>query len=122
MAAIQVAIVGTTTGPDGVSIPVTITGDLTITGLGVGGGPIIPPGQPPGEPQFPIVLPPGTPPFEPSAPGGYPPMIGGGPIVPEVPPDPSKPPLFIPIWLPGTGWIVIPGFPVPTPSSGKRRR
>jgi hypothetical protein len=123
MAALSVTIQGTTTGPDGISVPVTIAGDLTITGLGVGGGPIIPPdpGTPPGQPQFPIVLPPGTPPFNPEAPEGYPPMIGGGPIVPDTPPDPSKPPMFIPIWLPGTGWIVVPGFPVPTPS-GRRQR
>jgi hypothetical protein len=123
MTAIQVTIVGTTTGPDGVSVPVTIKGDLSLTGLTVGGGPIIPdtPVQPPPEIQFPIVLPPGTPPFNPEAPGGYPPMIGGGPITPDTPPDPTKPPMFIPIWLPGTGWIVIPGFPVPTPSSRRRR-
>jgi hypothetical protein len=125
MAALSVTIQGTTTGPDGISVPVTIAGDLTITGLGVGGGPIIPPDVSPpdtdGAPQFPIVLPPGTPPFNPEAPGGYPPMIGGGPIVPDTPPDTSKPPMFIPIWLPGTGWIVVPGFPVPTPS-GRRQR
>jgi hypothetical protein len=125
MTAIAVTIVGSTTGPDGISVPVTIAGNLTVTGLGIGGGPIIPPDVPTvppgGEPQFPIVLPPGTPPFNPEAPEGYPPMIGGGPIVPDIPPDPSKPPLFIPVWLPGTGWVVIPGFPVPTPS-GRRQR
>jgi hypothetical protein len=124
MASINVTIVGTTTGPDGVSVPVTLVGDLTISGLSVGGGPIIPPDvapPQPGAPAFPIVLPPGTPPFNPEAPGGYPPMIGGGPIVPPTPPvDTTKPPAFVPIWLPGAGWIMIPAFPLPTPSKAKR--
>jgi hypothetical protein len=122
MASIKVNINGTMTGPDGVAVPATMEGDLTIVGLGVGGGPIIPPDVAPpsgGSPEFPIVLPPGTPPFNPSAPGGYPPMIGGGPIVPDTPPDTSKPPAFIPIWTPDTGWVVIPTFPVPTPSKKK---
>jgi hypothetical protein len=122
MAAIPVTIQGKSTGPDGVSVPVTIEGDLTLTGLTIGGGPIIPDAKPPasGAPSFPIVLPPGTPPFNPSVPGGYPPMIGGGPIMPETPPpDATKPPMWIPVWLPGTGWIVIPGFPAPTPSKKK---
>lgn len=131
MAAIPVVINNATiTNADGSTSQMqTIQGDLSLTGLSVGGGPIIPPdvevppdpgtGQPP-VPQFPIVLPPGTPPFDPSAPGGYPPMIGGGPVVPEDPPS-GKPPLFVPVWHPDIGWIVIPAFPVPTPSLKRAR-
>ena len=121
MAAIPVTIRGTLKDIDsGNEEEVELQGELTLTGLTVGGGPIIPEaGTPPGEPQFPIVLPPGTPPFYPEAPGGYPPMIGGGPIDP--PPNiPEKPPAFIPIWLPDYGWIVVPAFPVPTPSKRSR--
>jgi hypothetical protein len=120
MAAINVTIKGTMVGADGGSVPVTVVGDLTITGLSPGGGPIIPappspPTAKPPTPSFPIVLPPGTPPFNPGAPGGYPPMIGGGPIAPP-PGDPAKPPMWIPVWLPDVGWIAVPAFPHPTPS------
>ena len=96
----------------------TITGDLSITGLSVGGGPMPGgPGGPPGAPTFPIWGPPGIdlPPIP-----GYPPVAGHPlPPVPTPPPDATKPPAFLPIWHPDYGWIVIPVFPVPTPSKKK---
>jgi hypothetical protein len=124
MAALPVVLVGTT--QDGT--PITITGLISIVGLGVGGGPVIPPTPPswgPGGPPAPahpiwgppgIVFPPGP---------GYPPVVGGGPIIPPVvPPDPGTPPTLPNIewktaWSPETGWIVvgIPQDPHPTPSA-----
>jgi hypothetical protein len=99
---------------------VRLTGQLSIAGLSVGGGPVIPPvtdpPATPGVPTFPIWGPPGMelPPI-----AGYPP-VAGHPLPPtETPPDASKPPAFLPIWHPDYGWIVVPVFPVPTPS-GKR--
>jgi hypothetical protein len=119
---------------DGVFLPKTKTatdvpkpgvfvGQLSITGLGVGGGPVIPPDAPPvppgqpGSPTFPIWGPPGI--DFPDVPG-YPPVAGHPlPPIPDPPPDMEKPPLFVPIWHPDFGWIVLPAFPIPTPS--KRR-
>lgn len=86
MAAIPITIIGTITGKEG-SENVTITGLATITGLEVGGGPIIPPGRPPirppvdpdAHPEHPIVLPPEGPPTEPPPGGGdKPPPDDGG--------------------------------------------
>ena len=100
---------------------VVLVGQLNITGLSVGGGPIepTPPDVPPtvpGAPTFPIWGPPGIelPPIP-----GYPP-VAGHPL-PEPPLHPDKPddPLFVPIWHPDLGWIMLPTFPLPTPS--KRR-
>src|SRR5262245_45707438 len=90
----------------------------------IGGGPIVPPGQPPvpGSPTFPIWGPPGIslPPI-----AGYPP-IAGWPIVP--PPDGGngggegeKPPFEMRVaWSPTTGWIVVyvPTGEHPVPSKG----
>jgi len=98
---------------------VVLTGQLNITGLSVGGGPVQPPppGVPPsvpGSPTFPIWGPPGIdlPPIP-----GYPPVAGHPlPPIPDPPPDASKPPLFVPIWHPDFGWIMLPAFPIPTPS------
>jgi hypothetical protein len=95
-------------------------GQLSITGLSVGGGPVIPPDAPkppdgsPGAPTFPIWGPPGIelPPIP-----GYPPVAGHPlPPIPDPPPDATKPPLFVPIWHPDFGWIMLPAFPIPTPS------
>jgi hypothetical protein len=124
MGAVPVTINNATiTNADGSSSQVqTIKGDLTITGLEVGGGPVYPPDQPPGPdkppvPQFPIVLPPGT---EPPPVPGYPPYVGGGPIIPpETPIPPDVPPVWIPAWIPGYGWVAVPAFPHPSPA---RRR
>lgn len=91
---------------------VVLIGEAVLTGLSVGGGPVIPPpsgGQPPGggqppHPEFPIALPPGSwPPGgkPPEAPGGYPPSAEH-PIV--IPPPNWQPP--------GNG-----GFTPPPPGS-----
>lgn len=106
--------------------PAVFYGQLSITGLGVGGGPVIPPGAPevppaqPGAPTFPIWGPPGM--ELPDVPG-YPPVAGHPlptPPVIDPPPDTSKPPLFIPIWHPDYGWLVVATFPIPTPSKGRK--
>ena len=104
--------------------PGVFVGQLSITGLGVGGGPIPPPDTPvippvdPGSPAFPIWGPPGIdlPPVP-----GYPPVAGHPLPEPIPPPDTSKPPLYVPIWHPDYGWIVVPTYPIPTPSSGRKR-
>lgn len=101
---------------------VVLIGEGSLTGLGVGGGPIIPPGQPPSgaHPEHPIFYPPGTGPggAHPSHPIAQPgdPWWGQDlkpthPIVipPNVPPDmqPPQPP------NPGDPTTKVPGnFPV----------
>jgi hypothetical protein len=152
MAAVPVTILNATiTGQGGNITGATVTGELTITGLGVGGGPVFPPDVPghpivipptPGEPvhpAFPIVLPPDSE-VPPGAPPGYPthPIAGppgapahpiapppGSPAHPIAPPGtpiPDTPPLWIPVWVPGYGWVAIAGFPHPTPSKATGRR
>lgn len=107
---------------------VVLIGEATLTGLGVGGGPMPPgpgsPGQPPsiwpspGHPAHPIVLPPEQPPG-----GGQPPSIWPNPpegiaphpehpIVlpepPDKPPEPIAPPVsWKAVWHPTEGWIVV---------------
>ena len=67
-------------------IPCTLVGSAWITGLGLGGGPVLP-DQPPGQggqPIHPIWGPPG---FNPPG-AGMPPGIWGGPVLPpDAPPD-----------------------------------
>lgn len=93
--------------------PVVLIGEASLTGLGIGGGPIIPPGQPP------VGQPPGI--WGPTDPRPTPPIPiypGGSPDPPK-PPDPVQPPIdWKAVWHPTEGWIVvgIPQFPVPTPS------
>jgi len=133
MAAIPVIIKGTIT-EDGdpsaspVAKQVTINGVLGFAGLEIGGGPVIPPDQPPqpgipGAPTFPIWGPPGItlPPGS-----GYPP-VAGHPL-PEPPTDGGKPEPIVGWeakvgWTETTGWVVVivpkEGTEVPTPS--KRR-
>jgi hypothetical protein len=124
---------------------VVLIGEATVTGLGVGGGPMPPGGGGaplppwyPGHPEHPI--PPTVWPTPPGGGGGQPPTGGAGPhpehpiwpgahpehpgpIVPptEPPPiDPATPPIeWKPVWTPETGWIVVgvPNVPVPTPSA-----
>jgi hypothetical protein len=122
MPAAEVVISGNLyVGKSGQGQPVTLVGIAGFTNLEVGGGPIIPPGQPPsgGQPIFPIWGPPGIdlPPGS-----GYPPVVGGGPIIPPGQP-PTQPgvPTF-PIWgppgitlPPGSGYPPIAGHPLPTP-------
>jgi len=104
---------------------VVLIGEASLTGLGVGGGPM-PPGPgggppvggPPGQPIHPIWGPPG---FNPPGPG-MPPGIWGGPILPPPteppnPPTEGKPP---PAdggwgWWPPYGWGYFPGSGGATP-------
>src|SRR5215831_15624168 len=80
--------------------PVTIVGSAWVTGLGVGGGPIVPPDQPPpvdgNHPAHPIVLPPTDP-----------------VVPPEIPQDPTvvkpPPPEGGWGWSPQYGWGYFPG-------------
>ena len=104
----------------------TITGNLSLTGLSVGGGPIYPPevsppdpGKPPGVPTFPIWGPPG---IELPPGSGYPPVAGH-----PLPPPGTEPPKPIlgweakPVWTTDTGWVVVlvpkDETLVPTPSA-----
>lgn len=85
---------------------VVLIGEASLTGVGVGGGPIIPPGQPPspGVPTHPIMLP--------GMPGwGQPPGTGIWPNPPEgQAPLPSHP-----IALPGDPWWPKPPINPPDP-------
>jgi len=117
-------------------VPCTIIGSAWITGLGVGGGPIVPPDQPPvggppGTPIFPIWGPPG---IELPPGSGYPP-VAGHPLPPieapppdvTVPPPGSPPVLLLPVSpvnpivapaaivvnYPGVGKVLVPNPIVP---------
>src|SRR5499427_10343199 len=100
---------------------VSFVGNAWDPTLSVGGGPVIPPEQPPGVPIHPIWGPPG---FNPPGPG-MPPGIWGGPIMP--PPGsggaPGTP--TFPIWgppgielPPGSGYPPVAGHPLPEPPDG----
>lgn len=112
---------------------VVLIGEASLTGVGVGGGPIIPPGQPPsgGHPEHPIFYPPypSHPIYNPGGPpGSSPPGFWGGGMGPgvkpqpptEQPPEPIEPPVeWKAVWAgPEQGWVVvgIPNVPHPTPS------
>jgi hypothetical protein len=111
MPAVPITIVGTSTSGEATS-QVTITGIAFVTGLEVGGGPVMPP-QAPGHPAHPIYTPPGIwgggdvpMPTPPIAPGGGP----AHPIVePPVPPMPEQPPDTSAgggwVWSPIYGWV-----------------
>lgn len=100
---------------------VVFMGDASLTGIGIGGGPIVPPegGQPP-DPNAPR-------PSHPIAKPGDP-WWGGDlhpahpiELPPEVPPDiPAPPDLFTwkVAWTEETGWVVVavPNVPHPVPS------
>ena len=93
MATMKVTMEGKTTGPDGVAVPTKFEGELWFTDLEVGGGPIIP-----GD-EHPPIDPPVDPPAE------------------------NTPPQWIPVWAgPPLGWIVVPGFPAPAPTSKVTKR
>jgi hypothetical protein len=100
---------------------VTLIGASSLTGLGVGGGPITgggapPTGEPP-HPAHPIVIPPE---IWPNPPEGIAPIPEHPIVLP--PPDGSPPntPAFEVhvLWSESTGWVVLlePQFPTPTPS------
>ena len=96
--------------------PGVFVGQLSITGLGVGGGPI----PPPGTPTFPIWGPPGV-----DFPGtpGYPPVAGHPLPIPPPPGETIDPGWEVKVaWTPTTGWIVVlvpTDALVPTPSRRK---
>lgn len=103
---------------------VVLIGEATLTGLGIGGGPIIPPGQPPGiwgptdpRPTPPIpIYPGGTPnppgiwgptdPF-PTPPIYIPPNVPPS-LQPPVPPNPGDPTTPVPPPAGSPGWPVHP--------------
>lgn len=110
--------------------PVTIIGEAILTGLGVGGGPIVPPEGGGGGSEPPSIWPSPGHPAHPIAPGGKPPGIWGGPIDPypghplpepptEKPPEPIQPPIdWKVVWHPQEGWVVVgvPNFEHPSPA------
>ena len=103
---IPVKIEGTFTSADGEVMEGTLVGQMSVAQDGDA------------HPEHPIVLPPDLPPTDahPEHPIVLPPEVN------PTPPDASKPPLWIPVWVPGYGWIAVPAFPHPAPSgSGKRR-
>lgn len=132
MSAVPVTIVGIETREDGTSGNVTIVGMASITGLGVGGGPIMPPSG--AHPEHPIVYPPGSLPhpehpivLPPPVPGWPPIDIGAHPEHPIVlPPPPTdvgpgggKPPPPDGGWgyHPDYGWGYFPGPTQPGPKA-----
>ena len=85
--------------------PVSIVGEASLTGLGVGGGPIVP-GEPPGiwgptdpRPTPPIHIPPPGFGHHPAHPIVLPPNVPAHPIVIPPPPGSTEPPDLI-IWPP----------------------
>ena len=114
---------------------VVLIGEASLTGVGVGGGPIIPPGQPPGSgahPSHPIALP-GDPWWGGDLKPTHPIMLPGMPGWPDPPPQvppPGSPPVMIPgsqpvnpitpppaiiVDYPGIGKVLVPQ-PVPPPA------
>lgn len=120
---------------DRTSRPVTLIGEASQTGLGVGGGPVYPEGQPPGiwgggnepfptppiflpdrpggRPEHPIVLPPNVPahpiviPDEPPKLEIWPPLVNNDLPDPEPqPPDPN--PCFRLVYSLRYGWALVP--------------
>lgn len=105
---------------------VVLIGEASLTGVGVGGGPIIPPAQPPGIwgggnepfPTPPIHLPPTNPPIIWG--GGNEPFPTPPIVIPPTPPvnlppggTPLPPAVGVPIeghivFIPGYGWVFVP--------------
>lgn len=91
---------------------VVLIGEATLTGLGIGGGPIIPPGQPPispGVPTHPIMLP--------GMPGWGDPHPAHPIVLPDPPPEPPTDPPNVNwkwAWTPAMGW-----HPAYVPEGGK---
>lgn len=121
MAAVPVTIVGILT-TDGGSTNATMVGMASLTGLGVGGGPIVPPSD--AHPEHPIVLPPDKPSVPP--PSIWPPGPGidfpSHPIVLPPPGNPIAPGTLIEwkaVWTEDKGWFIVgvPNVPHPAPSS-----
>lgn len=108
MAAVPVTIVGILTTDSG-SSNATMVGMASLTGLGIGGGPL-PGGEHPAHP----IAPGGERPAHPIAPGGERPAH---PIAPGGPPPRPEHPIELPppsIWPPGPG-IDFPSHPIVIP-------
>jgi hypothetical protein len=93
--------------------PAVIVGQAWVSGLGVGGGPVVPPempGVPPGVPTHPIVLPPPGTPTHPIV------IPEPPPEMPTVPSEPKPPPPGGGWgWHPDYGWGYFPGPGQPGP-------
>ena len=147
MAAIPVALSGVVYDVYGrTQGRVVIFGELSLFGVGVGGGPIIPPGQPPAggdaHPEHPIYYPPhpSHPIYNPGGPpGSAPPGFWGGGMGPGVkpqppfPPKPEEPPENPGIvkpppedggwgWSPQYGWGYFPGDQNPGPKAAAPKK
>lgn len=103
--------------------PVVLIGEASLTGLGIGGGPILPPegggGPPvsPGVPTHPIMLPgmPGWGDPRPEHPIYWPPPPTDPPTIPS---DPKPPPAEGGWgWSPEYGWGYFPGPTQPGPKA-----
>lgn len=139
MAAVEVTITGVLYDKlNRTTQQVVLIGEASLTGLGVGGGPM-PPGQGGGQPPIiwgggnqpfptppihipppqvppPSIWPPGPGIDFPAHPIVLPPPIGG-----EIPPiEPGSIINWTPVWTPDNGWQVIgiPQIPHPAPSRG----
>lgn len=127
MAAVEVTISGVLYDKTArTTQPVVLIGEATLTGLGVGGGPIIPDPQPPKpptwgghpehpiyhppHPEHPIVLPPGTP-VPPNTDVIWPPQDPNVPTQPITIVPPGKVMVYV------DGWIIVDAPPptMPTP-------
>lgn len=100
---------------------VALIGAISLTGIGVGGGPIIP-GGPPSDahPEHPIVIPPTIWPDPPEGVAPHP----EHPIVIPPPAGVEGPGLEVQVvWTAETGWavILVPTGTHPAPSGGGRR-
>jgi hypothetical protein len=96
---------------------VTFIGLASITGLGIGGGPILPPDVPPDQ------IPPDLGFWQ--DPGGYNPDNPNQPWPPETEPPPDqKPPFEVKVgWTEENGWFVVlvPTGTHPAPSGARKR-
>lgn len=129
MAAVPITIIGIATSEQGEAKNVTIVGLAHLTGLSIGGGPILPDEKPPrpplgiwpgpGDPDYPTGLPRPEPPIViPKPPVDPPPDL---PPLPDPPPDDMvKPPPPDGGWgyNPKYGWGYFPG---PTHAGPKRK-
>lgn len=126
MAAVEVTITGTLYDKlNRTTQQVVLIGEASLTGVGIGGGPVIPP--PGGGGTQPPTIWPGPGPLphpeHPIAPGGPPPSVWPNPpegsaphpehpiVLPppgEKPPEPINPPVaWKALWHPTEGWIVV---------------
>lgn len=123
MAAVEVTITGVLYDKlNRTTQQVVLIGDATLTGVGVGGGPIVPPPGPDHPPPLGIWGP--TDP-RPTPPINFPPgWVGGVPPVLPVPPDvtlppPGSPPVILPGTTPTHPMVPPPAIVIDYPGIGK---